>query len=132
MLKSTESVEKALRDSGGNVSAAARKLGVSRRHLHRLIVANEELQDVLDDSRESVADRAEACIAQAITAGDVKTAIWYLMSSQAGRSRGFAKDSSRATDSQASSVRLVEVVCETPEQVRDMMNYEDYAALEKR
>ncbi len=73
-------IAEALETSRGNVSAAARELGLSRRQVHSRIESCDSLQDLLADLREGVADTAESVIAAAISSGDTKLAMWYLLS----------------------------------------------------
>lgn len=120
----------ALNKTSGNVSAAARAIGMSRRQLFRRIQVNEALSELIDDLRHSLADDAETCIGDSIRAGDVNTAKWFLLSSYVGRSRGFSKtiDLSQPDDSYL-DVQTIEVVVESREQVEKTLNLKEFEAI---
>jgi hypothetical protein len=52
-------IEDAIRKSAGNVTAAARGLGVGRTALHARIAKSPDLQRVLQEEREALVDMAE-------------------------------------------------------------------------
>lgn len=111
----------------GNISEAARRLGVGRTALHRRISKSPMLQRLIADQREALCDDAEACVASAVRGGDSKTAQWYLTSSAAGRARGYGKhDAVNADDDYALQPKIVEIVVSTREQVAEILEYEDY------
>jgi hypothetical protein len=100
---------------------------LSRRQVIRRIEASADLKELVDDLRQSLVDDAESCIASKIREGDVKTAQWLLLCSAAGRSRGYSKtiDQNQPDDSSCTA-QIVEVIVDTPEQVRKILNYEEF------
>jgi Bacterial regulatory protein, Fis family len=79
--------------TSGNVSAAARALGVPRRDLRLLTDAVPELMDAALEATERALDEAEAMVLEAVRAPDkrraIKAASFYLRARAAGRRRGF-------------------------------------------
>ena len=55
-------IEDAIRKSAGNITAAARGLGVGRTALHARIAKSPDLQRVLQEEREALVDMAESCL----------------------------------------------------------------------
>ena len=80
-------VEKALRATAGNVSEAARKLGVSRSTVYRHIDDSPTLLTVLEDTREELVDIAESALRAKVINGDI-TAIIFTLKTQ-GKQRGY-------------------------------------------
>lgn len=77
----------ALQKMQGNVSAAARALGVARITLHRRINEDEELQSIVDDARQSMVDNAESALNRAVITGEA-WAVCFTLKTQ-GRKRGY-------------------------------------------
>jgi hypothetical protein len=79
--------------AGGNVSAAARALGVPAHDLRLLTFAVPELIDAALEAEEQVLDQAEALLFEAMEAEDmrwrVRAAGLFLRATPAGRRRGF-------------------------------------------
>jgi hypothetical protein len=79
--------------TGGNVSAAARALGVPTPDLRRLVYARPELLDAALEAEARVIDEAEALLLEAIRGGDtrlrIRAASLFLHATVAGRRRGF-------------------------------------------
>jgi hypothetical protein len=79
--------------AGGNVSAAARALGVPALDLRLLTYAVPELIDAALEAEERVLDEAEALLLEAMEAGDmrwrIRAAGLFLRATAAGRRRGF-------------------------------------------
>lgn len=120
-------IAEALANTAGNISAAARKMGVSRSTLHRRIAKSKALNRVVADQRESLCDDAESCIASAVRSGDVKTAQWYLIFSEAGRKRGYGKQPDTSFSDNANPVpTVVEIVVENHEQVGRIMAFNEF------
>lgn len=119
----------ALSEASGNVAAAARRLGLARSTLHRRIQKSAKLQLIITDQRESLCDDAEFCIAQAVRDGDVKTAQWFLNSSETGRIRGYGKqpDGKAEADEFAAQPKIVEIVVESREQLAGILTYDQFA-----
>ena len=55
-------IEDAIRKSAGNVTYAAKALGVGRTALHARIAKSPELQRILQEERESLVDMAESAL----------------------------------------------------------------------
>jgi hypothetical protein len=79
--------------AGGNVSAAARALGVPALDLRLLTYAVPELIDAALEAEEQVLDDAVALLFEAMRGGDmhrrIRAAGFFLRSTAAGRRRGF-------------------------------------------
>ena len=79
--------------AGGNVSAAAKALGVPARDLRLLTFAVPELIDAALEAEERVLDEAEALLFEAMRGGDMRRRIraagLFLRATAAGRRRGF-------------------------------------------
>lgn len=78
----------ALIASRGNVSRAARMLGITRQAMYLCIRESELLQAVIDEQRETRTDRAEEVIDDEVEGGNWKAAAWYLRTM--GRNRGYS------------------------------------------
>lgn len=77
----------ALQTARGNISAAAASIGVSRNVIYQHVNKNEELQQVLNDSRESLIDYAESALLQAV--GEKQGWAVCFTLKTLGRSRGY-------------------------------------------
>jgi hypothetical protein len=79
--------------TGGNVSAAARALGVPTPDLRLLVYARPELLDVALEAEERAVDEAEALLLEAMSAGEmrwrIRAAGLFLRATAAGRRREF-------------------------------------------
>ena len=85
-----EVVEKALRDSRGLISFAAKKLRMTHSGVYKRIAENPELQQVQKDIREKLLDDVEGALhSKAITKKDMKAIAYYLDAQ--GKSRGYGK-----------------------------------------
>lgn len=88
-----EAVGRELVRVSGNVSAAARALGVPARDLRLLTYAVPELIDAALEAEEQALDGAEALLFEAMRAGDkrwrIRAAGLFLRATAAGRRRGF-------------------------------------------
>ena len=73
-----EIVADALRQASGNMTAAARVLGVSRQNVRQFIETHEICRIAHDEASETVSDIAEANIVRAIHNGDMKASIYWL------------------------------------------------------
>lgn len=80
-------VEKALRDAEGNVSEAARVLGVSRNGVYYHVKRSVRLQEVLADSRETMVDEAEKALREMIKDHHPAAVIFALKT--IGKDRGY-------------------------------------------
>lgn len=68
---------KAIIDKKGFITQAAKQLGISRRQLHRIVVAHPTVREALADVREEMKDFTESKIYQKIADGDVTMIIFY-------------------------------------------------------
>lgn len=66
----------ALRKAAGNVSAAARGLGINRTSLHARIAKSAELQRVLQEEREALVDMAESALRAEVLERNMTAIIW--------------------------------------------------------
>lgn len=87
MALTVEQVEHAIKKTAGNVSQAAKALGVSRSTVHRRIAESVTLKQVLEDSREELVDIAESALRREVLNGNI-TAIIFTLKTQ-GKSRGY-------------------------------------------
>jgi hypothetical protein len=85
------SVEKALRDSDGNIACTARAFGCTRSAVYNFIQRYTRLQEVLKDCRETMKDEAESSLSRAIRNGDA-WAICFFLKTQA-KDRGYVEKS---------------------------------------
>ena len=81
-------VSEALLASDGNLTAAATKLGVTRQGVYDYI-DRYKLQDVLDQSREKMADEAVGQLHRLVRDGNLGAVIFYLKTQ--AKSRGFTE-----------------------------------------
>jgi hypothetical protein len=81
--------------TGGNVSAAAKALGVPALDLRLLTYAVPELIDAALEAEERVLDEAQAVLFEAMRAGDMRRRIraagLFLRATATGRRRGFGR-----------------------------------------
>ncbi|KFG66735.1 helix-turn-helix domain-containing protein [Microvirga sp. BSC39] len=81
-------VEQALREQGGLIAQAAVVLSVQRSTLYRFIANNPELEAVREEATEALLDTAEAHLARAVEAGDMKAIRFFL--ERKGKHRGYS------------------------------------------
>lgn len=79
----------ALMAARGNLSMAARKLGVSRSGLDKFVQAHPELQDVRVEAKEAMLDVAEDQLFSLIHTGDIRAITLYLKTQ--GKDRGYTE-----------------------------------------
>jgi hypothetical protein len=84
---SDEQIADALRKCRGNLSAGARKLGLKRQKLKERVDRTPDLVAVRMDELETLLDRAEENVYEAVYAGDYKATIFVLRT--LGRDRGY-------------------------------------------
>ena len=84
-----EQIEHALKQAAGNVTYAAKSLGVSRSTIHRRIAESVTLQQVLTDAREELVDVAESALRKEVLNGNI-TAIIFTLKTQ-GKDRGYVE-----------------------------------------
>lgn len=86
---SSKQIGAALTAKAGNVSEAARALGVTRWGLQKRINQSAELQQVLKDAREEMVDIAESVARQEIRNGNTAMTIFVLKT--LGKERGYVE-----------------------------------------
>ena len=82
-------IEETLIAVSGNVSAAARSLGMQRHRLHKTISRSERLQQVVHDARQSMCDNAESALNRAVINGEA-WAVCFTLKTQA-KDRGYVE-----------------------------------------
>lgn len=75
---SNTKIIRALKDSRGLVTVAARKLGISRMQIYRRMESNAEVREAIEEARDFTTDTAEAALFKAIAAGEAWAVCFYL------------------------------------------------------
>lgn len=88
-----EQIAVALKAKAGNVTEAAKALGISRQGLYYRINDSPTLQRVLQDTREELVDIAELALRRAVVEGNMTAIIWTLKASPAAKARGWSERS---------------------------------------
>lgn len=91
MALTVAQIEHALRQTAGNVTAAANELGVHRSTVYRHIQNSTTLQTILEDERESLVDIAESALRRQVLEGNITAIIWTLKASPAAKARGWGE-----------------------------------------
>lgn len=81
----------AIEKSGGNVTKAARALGITRWALQKRIGKNKELQQLVIDARETMVDLAEGQLKSQVRQGNITAIIFTLKT--LGKERGYVERS---------------------------------------
>ncbi|MBK9276526.1 MAG: hypothetical protein IPM49_18580 [Flavobacteriales bacterium] len=84
-------IEDAIRKAAGNVTAAARGLGIGRTSLHARIARSPALQQVLQEERESLVDMAESALRAEVLDRNMTAVIWTLKASPEAKRRGWGE-----------------------------------------
>lgn len=84
-------IEDAIRKAAGNVTAAARGLGINRTSLHARIARSPALQQVLQEERESLVDMAESALRAEVLDRNMTAVIWTLKASPEAKRRGWGE-----------------------------------------
>ena len=84
-------VEDAIRRAAGNVTAAARGLGIGRTALHARIAKSPDLQRVLQEEREALVDMAESALRAEVLDRNMTAVIWTLKASPEAKRRGWSE-----------------------------------------
>lgn len=79
----------AIKEAKGFVSSAAKRLGISRTQLHRLINSHPTIKEALDDAREEMKDFAEGQLFMNIRDGK-ETSLIFFLKTQA-KDRGYVE-----------------------------------------
>lgn len=87
----TELIAQALQQSAGNITEAARSLGMSRTGLHLRISKTASLQQVVKEEREALIDMAESALRTKIRGGNMTAIIWALKASPEAKRRGWSE-----------------------------------------
>lgn len=80
-------IETALRATHGNILMSAQALGCDRNTIYARIAQSPHLQQVKEESRETVIDIAESNIHKAVESGDISASKYIL--GTIGRNRGY-------------------------------------------
>jgi transposase-like protein len=84
-----DEVAEAIEAASGNITAAARRLGVNRETVRRYGIRYSTVRQAIATAREGVTDLAEARLIQAIDSGAPWAVTFYLRTQ--GRSRGYGE-----------------------------------------
>lgn len=84
-------IEDAIRKSAGNVTYAAKALGVGRTALHARIAKSADLQRVLQEEREALVDMAESALRAEVLDRNMTAIIWTLKASPEAKRRGWSE-----------------------------------------
>ena len=95
MALTIRQIEHAIKQTAGNVSQAARSLGVARGTVHRRIAESPALKQVLEDAREELVDIAESALRREVLNNNI-TAIIFTLKTQ-GKARGYIERQEVAT-----------------------------------
>ncbi len=121
-----EQVQKALTDANGNLTAAAKKLGVTRQCLYGWVKKRPELQDLRAEAGETLLDTAEDKIRRAVEQGE-PWAIRFVLARK-GRSRGWGNSLDIHTDPAHGKVVIVRL----PDNGRDVDPAQAAAAVDEQ
>lgn len=98
----------ALKGSMGNISMAARNLGMARSYISQVVNSDPELLQIALDARESMVDNAESALALAVNRGEA-WAVCFLLKTQ-GKGRGYVERLETKTESKVTvSMRAEEL-----------------------
>ncbi len=97
-----EELKQALQQSNGNISHAARVMGISRNAIHQHVNASPELKQILDDARQTMLDEAENALLSAVREKQGWAVCFTLKT--IGQERGYIE---RADQSHSGSVEVV-------------------------
>lgn len=84
-----EQIENAIKQTAGNISQAAKALGVSRSTINRRVAESASLKQLVEDTREELVDIAESALRREVVAGNI-TAIIFTLKTQ-GKTRGYVE-----------------------------------------
>ena len=101
-------IENALKSAAGNVSYAARELGVSRSTLYRRINESPTLQQSLVDSREELVDIAESALKNEVLNGNITAIIFTLKT--LGKDRGYVERTQTEVSGKDGGALVISVV----------------------
>ena len=84
-LEASEAIKK----TRGNISQAAKRLGVDRSYLHRFINKHPSVKTAVNDAREGMKDFAESKLMEGIEEGNTALIIFYLKTQ--AKDRGYVE-----------------------------------------
>ncbi len=82
-------VSTALEAKNGNIAAAAREIGFSRKSIYQFLERNPELYALVEDARETRIDNAEDKLGEAVERGEAWAVCFTLKT--LGRNRGYVE-----------------------------------------
>lgn len=85
----TAQAVEAIRENKGFITQSAKSLGVSRRHLHRLINRHPTIKEAVQDAREEMKDFTESKLYQGIDNDNTALIIFYLKTQ--AKDRGYVE-----------------------------------------
>jgi hypothetical protein len=86
-----ELVAAAIVELEGNISSVAKRFGVSRSAVQKMVAARPTLQSVLQDAREGLKDDAESALVAAVRGGEAWAVCFFLKTQ--GKDRGYVERS---------------------------------------
>lgn len=103
-----QQIEDALTKTAGNISQAAKALGVNRNTLYNRINKSAQLATVLQNTREELVDIAESALRREVLNGNMTAIIWTLKASPAAKARGWSeRQEVTGADGSAITVKVV-------------------------
>lgn len=103
-----QQIEDALTKTAGNISQAAKALGVNRNTLYNRINKSAQLATVLQNTREELVDIAESALRREVLNGNMTAIIWTLKASPSAKARGWSeRQEVTGADGSAITVKVV-------------------------
>lgn len=116
-IHSTEEIKAALSNTGGNIAAAARGMGMTRGGLAHRIAKSPSLRQYVADQREEFVDIAESALKQEVEDHNITAIIFALKT--LGRTRGYIDRQELGGRVEVSGESTVQVVVYLPDNGRD-------------
>jgi len=91
VTRPTDQIAEAIRKAAGNVTAAARSLGMDRTALHHRIAKSETLKRIVQEEREALVDMAESALRAEVLDRNMTAIIWTLKASPEAKRRGWGE-----------------------------------------
>lgn len=88
-MATIKEIEDAIKERRGNLAAVGRKLGVSRQAISKRVKENKRLQEVWEETRETMLDDAETSLYDEALSGNTTALIFFLKTQ--GKSRGYTE-----------------------------------------
>jgi len=122
-------IAEALEVTGGMIAPVARKFNMARRSIVRRVQKSEKLQDLLDDVRETVLDKAQLVVIKKINENNLEAAKFYL--TRLGSDRGFGDK--KFVDANVSVNKIEDIPSFAEWSAQESVSEEEYLAdLERR